>query len=55
MEFVKPEHMDLDADADVDADPRPSLLQRLLSWRLSTRDRALDKDPMLWMHRDVTA
>lgn len=65
MEIVKPEHVDVDTAprvdtavdtaVDADADPHPTLLQRLLSWRPSTRERALDRDPTLWMHRDVTA
>lgn len=41
------------------SEPRTGSQSRLLgwltSWRSSTTDRAQDKDPTLWMHRDVTA
>lgn len=49
METVKPE------PADDDVEPRPRWFTRLLAWPGSAGDRALDRDPTLWMHRDVTA
>jgi len=49
MEIVKPE------PADDDVTPRARWFSRLLEWRSTAGDRALDRDPTLWMHRDVTA
>jgi len=54
MEIVKNEP---DGHAHPDepiAPQRPGWLARLLAWRSSTGDRAADRDPTLWMHRDVT-
>lgn len=48
MEIVKPEPAD-------DVEPRSRWFARLLAWPGNGGAGALDRDPTLWMHRDVTA
>lgn len=54
MESVKSGYDDGVGPSTESTEP-PGFWARLLSWRGSDGAGALDRDPTLWMHRDVTA
>ena len=54
MEIVKSDQQGPASSIDDDVVAR-SWIARLLAWPGNAGDRALDRDPTLWMHRDVIA
>ncbi|GAB2985221.1 hypothetical protein GCM10027212_25710 [Actinotalea caeni] len=54
MEIVKPVAEPAAAATPPDDAPRPGLVSRLAAW-CTTESAAQDRDPTVWMHRDVTA